>query len=246
MLTKSAHGERSKKKRKLTMSQRKTKRKKRLPRVVVLPGLSGLDVSYVQKVVDWTAVKASGIQFAFIKATEGEGLKDSFFDENRAGAKAAGLPVGFYHFFRPLLSMQMQIDNFVKVVGKLESGDLYPVLDIEAPEDWTRFSVAAANQLIDTWLTAVEKALGVRPLLYINLPMAQKVLGSSPSRANDVLYLAQYPDVPTAQPPQIPAPWKDWTFWQHSDKGTNPGITGNVDLDRFNGTAADLSRYTVT
>jgi GH25 family lysozyme M1 (1,4-beta-N-acetylmuramidase) len=28
-----------------------------------------------------------------------------------------------------------------------------------------------------------------------------------------------------------------WTFWQHSSTGTVPGVSGAVDLDRFNGSS---------
>ena len=33
----------------------------------------------------------------------------------------------------------------------------------------------------------------------------------------------------------IPAAWSYYTFWQHSDTGSVPGVSGDVDLDYFNG-----------
>ena len=42
----------------------------------------------------------------------------------------------------------------------------------------------------------------------------------------------------------MPTPaWSDWTFWQDSSTGMVPGISGNVDLDQFNGTLDDLHKF---
>jgi lysozyme len=47
-------------------------------------------------------------------------------------------------------------------------------------------------------------------------------------------------DFKSAELPLIPAQWSTWTFWQFSETGTVPGINSKVDMDRFNGTPADL------
>ena len=51
----------------------------------------GVDVSSYQGNVDWTALAGQGVDFAFIKATEGSILQDRQFAANWAGAAAAGL-----------------------------------------------------------------------------------------------------------------------------------------------------------
>jgi LysM repeat protein len=38
--------------------------------------------------------------------------------------------------------------------------------------------------------------------------------------------------------------WDAWTFWQYSESGSVPGISGSVDLDYFNGTLSDLEALT--
>lgn len=53
--------------------------------------------------IDWTAVKKSGIQFAFAKATEGATYRDPTFKYNLQQMRAIGLElIGAYHFFRGL------------------------------------------------------------------------------------------------------------------------------------------------
>lgn len=63
-------------------------------------GMKGIDVSKHNGAIDWNKVKASGIQFAILRAGLGKYLnqKDENFDANYSGAKAAGIPVGAYWY----------------------------------------------------------------------------------------------------------------------------------------------------
>ena len=61
--------------------------------------MHGTDVSKYQTSVAWRDAKASGISFAFIKATEGGDRVDDNFAEHWRSAKAAGVPRGAYHFY---------------------------------------------------------------------------------------------------------------------------------------------------
>ena len=201
--------------------------------------LTGIDVSSFQRTVDWQKVAATGAKFAYIKASEGVTITDSFFAANRKAAKAAGLIVGAYHLFRPKTAGAAEINNFVSAVGKIESGELPPVLDVEVPEDWKNIPVAARIKLVSDWLAAVEIQLGVRPIVYVNNSDAQGLLNHDPSFAKYLLWIAYYS---TASQPVLPPPWKDWTFWQHTGVGTISGVRGNCDLDRFPGTLADLMK----
>jgi lysozyme len=76
-------------------------------------GLPGIDVSHWQGQIDWKKVKASGVDFVYVKATEGGGYVDSWYERHIAGAIAAGLTCGSYHFFQPGDSVAKQVDNFV-------------------------------------------------------------------------------------------------------------------------------------
>ena len=60
--------------------------------------LRGIDVSENNGAIDWPTVAAAGIQFAMVRCSYGLHSKDSRFAENVAGAKAAGLKVGAYHY----------------------------------------------------------------------------------------------------------------------------------------------------
>lgn len=66
-------------------------------------GVKGLDVSSYNGVVDWNAVAAQGYTYVMIKTGNGsdsgnpEADIDPYFEQNYAGARAAGLKVGVYH-----------------------------------------------------------------------------------------------------------------------------------------------------
>ena len=89
-----------------------------------------MDVSSYQGEVDWPVLAEQGVDFAFIKATEGSLLQDRRFAANWAGAAAAGVRAGAYHFLSYDSPGETQADNFIAAVPVTE-GALPPVVDIE-------------------------------------------------------------------------------------------------------------------
>lgn len=65
--------------------------------------IRGIDVSHWQGNIDWSKVKAAGIQFAIIKAGGSDDgfYTDSKWEANYKGAKANGIAVGAYYFVGP-------------------------------------------------------------------------------------------------------------------------------------------------
>ena len=68
-----------------------------------MPTFEGIDVSHWQGNIDWAKVKASGVQFAIIKAGGSDAgfYTDSKWERNYRGAKANGIAVGAYYFVGP-------------------------------------------------------------------------------------------------------------------------------------------------
>jgi len=199
---------------------------------------AGIDVSQFQSNIDWQKVQKSGVQFAFIRATEGTTIVDSDFVTNWGNAEKAGVLVGPYHYFTTTSPVQTQIDNFVTTMGKVDKGNLPPVLDVEDPTQFANLTADQSVALIQQWLTGVQQKLGVKPMLYMSSSFATKVLGDSPALNSYKLWVADYT---TASDPIVDKPWTNWTFWQHADNGQVPGITGDVDVDYFNGPPSGLT-----
>jgi lysozyme len=182
--------------------------------------LAGIDVSHFQGEVDWRAVAAAGVRFAFIKATEGLADIDPRFAQNWQQSRAAGLLRGAYHFLHPNLDAGQQAAHFLSVVT-LDDDALPPALDVEVTGG---VDPAALTACIEAWLGSVEAVLRCKPVVYTDPSFWRQNVGADLGAYP--LWLACY-----ATTPDIPATWPGWTFWQHSDSGSVEGIAGPVDLD---------------
>ncbi|MBA3458043.1 MAG: hypothetical protein H0T42_33480 [Deltaproteobacteria bacterium] len=194
----------------------------------------GIDVSYHQGVINWNAVKAGGIEFAFIRVSDGANFRDPKFATNWAAAKSAGVIRGVYQFFRPTQNIQTQATILINAVGgTYQPGDLAPVIDVEADGGLAPATVASrVKQLFDL----VKAGTGIAPIIYTGKYFWRDEVGGSRTFSDSPLWIAQY----TNQCPDLPSPWTRWTFWQHTDRGRISGINANVDLNKFNGTLAQL------
>lgn len=196
--------------------------------------LSGIDVSHYQGSVDWSTVKAAGAAFAFAKATEGVSWSDPTFAANWAGIKSAGLLRGAYHFFRPSQDPVAQVRFFLQVVS-LSPGDLPPVLDVETADGVSNDAIQSG---VKTWLDTAAAQTGVTPMIYASPGFWNGQMNSG--FGSYPLWVAQY-GVPS---PRLPRGWSNWNFWQYSQSGKINGISGNVDLDYFQGSMDDLIAFT--
>ncbi|KAL0959560.1 hypothetical protein HGRIS_011271 [Hohenbuehelia grisea] len=94
----------------------------------------GIDVSGFQPNVNFNTVKANGVAFAYIKATEGTTFISSSFSSQYVGATNAGLIRGAYHFAHPDSSSGATQAKFFLAHGGGWSADgitLPGALDIE-------------------------------------------------------------------------------------------------------------------
>jgi len=191
----------------------------------------GVDVSHYQGRVDWGAVEEAGVGFAFLKATEGASYTDPTFRRHWAALGETRILRGAYHRFKPTRDAAAQAAHFLAVVPVRE-GDLPPVLDVEATDG---VSDARLIRSVRTWLDIVERRTGVRPIVYTKPGFRRAHLGTA---LDDYpLWIAEY---------GVESPsHARWTFWQHSERGRVPGIEKIVDLDRFNGTHADLRQLAI-
>ena len=199
--------------------------------------LDGIDVSYWQGEIDWAQVANDGVDFAFVRL--GDGLFfDPEFHDNWQSAKAEGIVVGAYQYFRPGTDPEDQANLLLQEMGTLQPGDLPPVLDVEDDDGYPANHVV---QAIHDWMAVVEPAIGREPIIYTSKYMWQSVAGDSYDFDDYPLWAANW----YVNCPDIPTPWSDWIFWQTSATGSVNGIGGDVDLDVFNGDMNDLLAFAV-
>ena len=202
--------------------------------------LEGIDVSHHQGAIDWPSVEAAGTRFAIVQATDGETCLDPMYATNHASARAVGTLVTAYHFAEPSSSPDeaiLQADWFVNNAALLP-GDLVPALDLERTGG---LSAGALQAWVGAWLGEVYAKLGVRPMIYSSPSFWANSMGDTTMFADlgySVLWIAHWG---TSRPTVPASNWggHGWTFWQYSSTGSTAGISGRVDLDRYNG--SDLS-----
>ncbi|MBS1659790.1 MAG: glycoside hydrolase family 25 protein [Bacteroidetes bacterium] len=200
--------------------------------------IHGIDVSKYQDVIDWTSVKGmnvAGVQmsFVFIKATEGLGNEDSYFQRNWKKTKDAGLARGAYHFFLATKSGKAQAENFINSVD-LEPGDMPPVLDIEQTYG---VSGEKLRERAKEFLQTVQDHYHVTPIIYTNVDFYKAHLRDDFD--GYPLWIAHYLQK------ERPSIYREWAFWQHSESGRVNGIVTRVDFDVFNGDTADFRKILI-
>jgi lysozyme len=190
----------------------------------------GIDVSHYQTVSSWASVYAAGKNFVWAKASEGATYTDPAFATHMAGATAAGVIAGAYHFARPDNNAAVtEANKFLSVASAyIGPGFLKPACDIEV----SSLSKAATSTWVNTFCNTVLNATGVRPVVYSGASFASTKLDSTVTQWSP--WIASYNgQSATTGNPTSTTPWTNWSFWQNSQTGTVSGISGNVDTDVY-------------
>ncbi len=208
--------------------------------------VNGIDVSHWQGKIDWAKVKASGIDFAIIRAgyrSTGDGQLgyDPRFKENIEGALANGVQVGVY-FFSQAITVQEAREEASLVLSIIKDYKItYPVaFNWEGQSSSFRatkanLSNATMTQIIETFCSMVQSN-GYTPMIYGN---------SSDLRKADILslgnkykiWLASYfkkynqTGVKYSAGDALPNYNFPYQMWQYGSTGRVDGIKGNVDLN---------------
>ena len=127
----------------------------------------GIDVSHHQGNIDWDTLKADGIDFAYIKATEGGDVKDTRFQENWREAGRVGIVRGAYHFFTLCRPGADQARNFIESVP-VTTGTLPPAVDLEFVGNCSsRPPTAVLMRELGILLAALEDRFKTKLILYV-------------------------------------------------------------------------------
>jgi lysozyme len=217
--------------------------------------IQGIDVYHGDGAVDWKIAKKAGIEFAFVKATEGENFVDKRFDTNMKGATAAGILIGPYHFCRidnnkagvkfanydgsafkpgsdPHDDATSEAQAFLKVILPYyrEGRYLPPVADVEGLPKFG--DKALEKTFISNWMQvfsdSIEHEMGIRPIIYTSTSGANSRYTPAIAASHE-LWLAHWKKLGTSSPPtSADTPhWKPWLFWQWSATGTVEGVPGS-------------------
>ena len=192
--------------------------------------MTGIDVSYSQKSVDWLRAAADGVQFAIIRAGYGNDplQQDAMFAEHIAGAIGAGLPVAVYWMAYPVSVNDAGAEWAAcrQVIAPYREKIAFVAYDYEY--DSVRYfreqmGCAPSNDLINRMVNAFLRAAqadNMKPMLYANNDYRRNIF-SAETLAAWPMWLADYTDGP-----DVPCAIQQTTSTGHVD-----GVSGNVDCD---------------
>jgi len=222
------------------------------PSTLIPSYIDGIDVSSNQGYISWPEVYNAGYSFAFARASWGDEnpptLIDDYFETNMVNGHAAGMLIGAYHFAYPEYTDPVsEAHHFLNVAGDyLIEGYLRPVLDLEDDPGFDsypyRLGKEALSNWVHEWMNTVKNETGIEPIIYTSSDYANNYLNISINQYD--LWIAHWTYNPN-NPPNTGI-WEDWDFWQYSDQGSVPGVSGYVDLDLFNGDMSRLNTFMIS
>ena len=212
---------------------------------------NGIDVSTWNKQIDWNAVKASGIDFAFIKVggrgwgSAGTLYHDSRALENLKGAKAAGIKIGVYFFSQAITEKEAAEEaqytiNYLHTYGI--AIDLPIAMDFEYASDSPTGGRLKTANLTREQATNVCLAFcsyvatrGYTPMVYANKSMLTDDLNASAISSKYPIWLANYAkEIMTAYTGA-------YSYWLDRSSGTVRGFEGRVDMNFYYSTDGSFS-----
>lgn len=200
-------------------------------------GYYGIDLSARQSGISWEVRKSDtippGLDFYMLRATQGISDTDQYFTHYWEQVRKQGRMAGGYHVYVPGEDPVKQADHYARYV-KLAEGNLRPVVDVEHMPDSQELPVSEARFIADleVFLGQLERAYGVKPVIYTNMAFYERYLSGNFSRypywmasytqeAPGMMSLLSEPD-----PEILPAIY----IWQFSASENVPGVAGPVSI----------------
>jgi GH25 family lysozyme M1 (1,4-beta-N-acetylmuramidase) len=196
--------------------------------------VDGIDVSYYQATVDWAMAKSAGIVFGYARIAENT-TPDPQFATNWSAMQANGVVRGAYQYFHPGSDPAAQASYVVSVLGHLAPEDLPVAVDVETTDGQSPATIAAN---LATFVDMVAAGTGKQPVIWTGKNVWEGSVQSS-AFASDPLWIGNW----GVSCPNLPSAWTSWVIWQDSNTATVAGVSGNVDHDKFNGSAGDLATF---
>lgn len=205
----------------------------------------GPDLNEYSQNVEFSKL-ATNSDFVYLRSSgsgSGKFRLDKKFVEFAKQCRSYGIPCGAYHYAVPsadLTTADSQCDDFIGALqqgfGKGDYGDLFPVVDVEAPTDKSISTTTLVNW-VDRFRKRFEKKTRRILMLYTGLFFIElydnfKVPNKGYPLSNMPLWIAMYTSVPSNPPvPPNIGGWTKWTMWQYTESGKLSGVGNPLDLN---------------
>lgn len=192
--------------------------------------LLGVDIANYQAGINLAAVNPD---FTIVMASQGDWFTNQHFTSQVQAALNLGKPTGVYHYVDGS-GVEAEVNHFLAVVGTYADKVFWAVdWEVGQNDAW------GDDDYLRRFVEALKARTGKRVLLYASSGVYPYAVQSA---TDSVRWIAQYADSdPTGWDP---SPWTDgtWeaTMHQYTGTGRVSGYGGDLDLNVFYGTDADL------
>lgn len=188
----------------------------------------GIDVSEHNGNINFSAVKAAGVEFAMIRAGYGWTYQDKKFEQNVNGFLNSGIKIGAYWFiYATNVTEAIQNANrCIEVLSKFKGKFTYPIAcdyeydsDSYSEKQGVKQTKATRTAIIEAFCDRLEEA-GYYVSLYLNKDyIVNKINYNELTQFN--LWLAQW---------DVSKPYRNCGMWQNSATLNIGGITFDSDI----------------
>lgn len=214
--------------------------------------VNAIDVSQYQKNIDWSKVKADGIEYAIIRiggrgyAENGRLYFDDYYKRNIENAKGAGIKIGIYYFSQAKTEAEAieEANHCIQLLGNYEI-DLPIFMDYEHASDSNnpgRIKDLTSDQRTANAIAFCEtiEQKGYEAGFYSNLLFLRNSIDGNKISSLYTVWAAQYYDRCQYE--------NYYSIWQYSSDGRVDGIEGRVDCNFWyiipiNSLSPDLAYY---
>lgn len=182
----------------------------------------GVDIAHYAYSVDFNALKASGHgQFVYIKTSEGITWRDPKWQQFTSGAKAAGIPYGYYHYFHSNDSGVTQAEVFWGLI-KDTGYTVIPAVDVEETDG---NDAPVIQRELRAFVDEFYALSGKKPVIYASTYFINKFIGSGFTDCK--LWQADY----RGSAASVSGWGNGYTIWQYSGSSKVDGVDNSADLD---------------
>jgi GH25 family lysozyme M1 (1,4-beta-N-acetylmuramidase) len=186
----------------------------------------GIDISNNTGSVDFSQVSNDGVEYVYVKATEGKSYQDLYMAEFYSGCKENDLKVGAYHFLVSTSTPEAQAANFYSMIKDYE-WDLIPMIDVET---MSGFNENTLCDYVERFITAFNELSPLQLGIYTYTSFIKNLEGAEAAIKDMPFWEANYNDDPWNLADTF---FTNRVGHQYTENGYISGVNGPCDIDAF-------------
>lgn len=196
--------------------------------------IKGIDVSKYQGDIDWAKVKASGIQFAILKAIDKSNRKEESFDRNYAECLKNNIPIGAYNYSYATTTKKAEEDA-IALLSVIADKKIKMKVWLDVEDNALKVLGGHLIQIIKAYQSIIESA-GFEFGVYTGLSFYNSFIKPYDTLKCD-WWIARYPSSESMMIGQNPNEAKKPDIghplfaWQYTSKGIIDGVPAKVDVN---------------